>query len=161
MSLIKREPRTAWPLETMWSQEVVDTTFGDIFRNFFSAEGFFDRLAEGGNPVMRLEEFIDGDTCVIRAELPGIDPERDVDLSVADGVLHLSAEREERTEEDRPEGYRSEFRYGRLMRDIRLPEGTSEADVTASYKDGILEVRVPAPKEPVPATPKKIPVARG
>jgi HSP20 family protein len=161
MSLIKRESRTAWPLETMWSQDLVDTAFRDIFRNFFGAEGFLDRAAGGGSPMMRLEEFIDGDTCVIRAELPGIDPEKDVDIHVADGILHLSAERQERSEDERPDGYRSEFRYGKLMRDIKLPKGTTEADVSASYKDGILEVRVPAPKEAVAATPTKIPVARG
>lgn len=161
MSLIKREPRTVWPLETMWSQDLVDTAFRDMFGNFFGAEGFLDRVADVGRPMMRLEEFIDGDACVIRAELPGIDPEKDVEITVADRILTLSAEREERSEDDRPDGYRSEFHYGRLVRHIRLPEGTTEADVTASYKDGILEVRVPAPKEAVAAVPKKIPVARG
>ncbi|WP_395657238.1 Hsp20/alpha crystallin family protein [Nocardioides sp.] len=161
MSLIKREPRTAWPLETMWSQDVVDTAFRDIFRNFFGVEGLLDRVADVAGPVMRLEEFIDGDSCVIRAELPGLDPEKDVEITVADGMLHLSAEREERTEDERPDGYHSEFRYGRLVRHVRLPEGTTEADVTASYKDGILEVRTPAPGKAVPVEPRKIPVARG
>jgi HSP20 family protein len=95
------------------------------------------------------EEGVEDDTCVIRAELPGVDPDKDVEISVADGILHLHAEREERTEEELPSGYRSEFHYGSLERSIRLPEGVTEADIKASYKDGILEVRVPAPK---PAT---------
>lgn len=159
MSLIKREHRTAgWPLETMWSQDLVDTAFGDMFRNFFSGEGILGRVQ--GTHAMRLEEFLEGDTCVIRAELPGIDPEKDVDISVADGILYLRAEREERSEEKRPDGYRSEFHYGRLARSIRLPEGATEADVTASYKDGILEVRVPAPKALAAPTSSKIPIAR-
>jgi len=159
MSLIKRERHLGWPLETVWSQDLVDTAFGDMFRNFFGGEGVLDR-AQGAH-ALRLEEFLEDDTCVIRAELPGIDPEKDVDISIADGVLHLRAEREERSEEKRPDGYRSEFHYGLLARSIRLPEGATEADVTASYKDGILEVRVPAPKPAVEPTPTKIPVARG
>jgi HSP20 family protein len=160
MSLIKRERRSAWPLETVWSQDLVDNAFRDMFRNFFGGESILERVTEGGAHLMRLEEFIDGDTCVIRAELPGIDPEKDVEISVSDGVLHVSATREERSEEERPDGYRSEFHYGRLARNIRLPEGATEADVTATYKDGILEVRVPAPKEAVTPTAKKIPIAR-
>ena len=68
--------------------------------------------------------------------------------------------REERTEDKRPEGYRSEFHYGSLTRSIRLPEGATEADVKATYKDGILEVRVPAPKPAAPATGTKIPISR-
>jgi HSP20 family protein len=161
MSIIKREPSSAWPVENMWGQDVIDAVFRDIFRTFRGTEGILDRLTEGGTPLMRLEEFVDGDECVIRAELPDVDPEKDVDISISDGVLHLSAERRERSEEERPDGYRSEFRYGRLTRHVLLPEGTSEGDVTASYKDGILEVRVPAPHEAVAAEPRKIPVARG
>jgi len=159
MSLIKKERHPGWPLETLWSQDVVDSAFGDMFRNFFSSEGVLERVQ--GAHVMRLEEFLEDDTCVIRAELPGIDPEKDVEITVADGILHLRAEREERSEEKRPDGYRTEFHYGRLARSIRLPEGASEADVTASYKDGILEVRVPAPKPKAIPMKAKIPIARG
>lgn len=160
MSLIRREHRAAWPLETVWSQDLIDSAFGDMLRNFMGGESILDRFSEGGTHLMKLEEFLEDDTCVIRAELPGIDPEKDVELSVSDGVLHLRAQREERTEEDRPDGYRSEFRYGRLARSIRLPQGSSEADVTATYKDGILEVRVPAPREVAPPAATKIPIER-
>jgi HSP20 family protein len=154
---MRRKTSGDWPLETLWSQDLVDGMFGDMLRNFFTGE----RMFEGGSHPMRVEEYVEGDTCVIRAELPGIDPEKDVEISVADGVLHIRAEREERTEEERPHGFRSEFHYGSLARSIRLPEGASEADVHASYKDGILEVRVPAPKESVASTPKKVPITRG
>lgn len=159
MSLIKRDRDPAWPLETVWSQDLVDTAFGDMFRNFFSGTGILERAQD--SHVMRLEEYLEDDTCVIRAELPGIDPEKDVEISVADGIMHLRAEREERSEEKQPDGYRSEFHYGRLARSIRLPEGASEADVTATYKDGILEVRVPAPKAAAAPTETKIPITRG
>ena len=160
MSLMKRERHPGWPLETVWNQDLVDTAFRDMLHNFFGGSGVFDRVVEGATHMMRIEEFVEGETCVMRAELPGMDPRKDVEITVADGVLHLSAKREERTEEERPDGYRSEFRYGHLTRDLRLPEGATEADVTATYKDGILEVRVPAPKPPEPEPPKKIEISR-
>jgi HSP20 family protein len=159
MSLIKREHRSTWP-ETAWSQDVVDTTFGDMLRSFFGSEALFHTVA-GDSHLMRLEEYVDDDTFVIRAELPGIDPEKDVEISVGNGVLRLRAEREERSEQKRPDEYRSEFRYGRLGRNIRLPEGVDESQVTARYQDGILEVRVPLPKPAATEAPKKIEVARG
>jgi HSP20 family protein len=142
MSLVKRE--NAWPLDLVLTEDRVDKVFRDMFRGFFG-EGWGDWPAD--TKPMKVEEFVEDGTCVIRAELPGIDPDKDVDLTVADGVLHLTATREERSEEERPEGYRTEFHYGSLRRSIRLPEGASADDITASYADGILEVRVPAPKE--------------
>jgi HSP20 family protein len=138
----------------------VDGAFRDFLRSFFGAEGILDRLPDPATHLVRVEEFLDGDTCVIRAELPGLDPNKDIELSVRDGVLHLSAERKEHTEEERPDGFRSEFHYGRMSRNVRLPEGASEADVTATYKDGILEVRLPAPQETPAPVSTKIPVTR-
>jgi HSP20 family protein len=146
MSLIKRP----WLLEPMWNDERIDRVFRDMFRDFFTGGS----LAESG--FLRLEEYIDGDTCVIRAEMPGIDPEKDVEITVQDGVLHIEAHREEHKEEDKPGGYRSEFHYGHFARDIRLPEGATETDVKASYKDGILEIRVPIGREAKPAA--KVPI---
>jgi HSP20 family protein len=160
MSLTSRERRLAWPRETFWSHEVADGAFRGFLRDFFGAEGTLDRLSDPATHLVRVEEFLDGDTCVIRAELPGLDPNKDIELSVRDGVLHLSAERKEHTEEERPDGFRSEFHYGRMSRSVRLPEGASEADVTATYKDGILEVRLPAPVETPALTTTKIPVTR-
>jgi HSP20 family protein len=120
---------------------------------------FFDSDWEGGN-FLRVEQFRDGDTLVIRAEAPGIDPEKDVDLQIVNGVLHIRAERQERSEQKDKSVYRSEFRYGAFVRDIPLPDGVKEDDIKATYNDGILEVRVPLPKGKQAAA-KKISVNRG
>ena len=96
--------------------------------------------------LIRVEEFRDDGTLVIRADLPGIDPEKDVELTVAGGMLRIEAERRE--EEKREEkGYvRQELRYGAVSRSLPLPEGVTAADITATYKAGVLEVRIPEPK---------------
>lgn len=107
--------------------------------------------------LIRVEEFREDGTLVIRADLPGIDPGKDVELTVSGGMLHIEAERQE--EEKREEkGYvRKELRYGSLSRSLPLPEGVTEADVTAAYKDGVLEIRIPEPKhEPA----KKIAISK-
>lgn len=122
----------------------------DLWRRFFEPEFM------GG--WMRVEEFVDGDALVVRAELPGLDPDKDVELTISDGVLHVRAEREERSEHKGKEGYRTEFRYGSLQRSIPLPAGTKDEDVKASYHDGILEVRVPVGEAKVTAT--KVAISR-
>ncbi|MEZ5095050.1 MAG: Hsp20/alpha crystallin family protein [Nocardioides sp.] len=160
MSVMNRERRGLWPWESLWTQDLVEGTFRDMLRGWFTGEHRLDQLFEGGMHLMRIEEFVEDDTCVIRAELPGIDPDKDVDIRVVDGALHLKAERQETTEEDRPDGYRSEFHYGSLIRNIRRPEGATEADVSATYTDGILEVRIPMPAPHEPDEGTKIPVSR-
>jgi HSP20 family protein len=89
--------------------------------------------------AMRIEDYIDDDKYVIRAELPGIDPSRDVEISLSRGILTIRAEREERRERRR----HSEFRYGTYERHIRLPDHVREEDITAAYDQGILTVTVP------------------
>jgi HSP20 family protein len=144
----------AWPALPSWPEERIDRMFRDMFRDFFAGRVMLDRYVEAATHAMHIEEFIEDGTCVIRAELPGIDPDKGIEITVSDGVLHLSAKREEREEEERPSGYRSEFRYGSFERSIRLPEGATESDVKASYKDGILEVRIAVPKTEAPALTK-------
>jgi len=90
--------------------------------------------------VFRLEESIRDDRYVIRAELPGLDPENDIEVTVDGRTLTIRAERRQR--DNGP--YRSEFRYGSLARAVRLPARVDPADVTARYDKGVLEVSVPA-----------------
>src|ERR687897_1460401 len=77
---------------------------------------------------LRVEEYIDEGTLVVRAELPDIDPDQDVELVVSNGVLRIRARREEKTEKKDKGGYRSEFRYGSFVRNVPLPEGAKEGD---------------------------------
>ena len=90
--------------------------------------------------VFRLEESVQDDRYVIRADLPGLDPENDIDVTVDGRILTIRAERRQQDKGS----YRSEFRYGSLTRAVRLPAGVDPADVTARYDKGVLEVSVPA-----------------
>ena len=136
MSLVRRD----WP-------EVPD-----VIRRWFETD------VEKG--WLRVEEFVDEGALVVRVEVPGIDPEKDVEITVADGVLTIRAERKEISENRGKQSYRSELRYGSFERRVPLPAGATEDDVSATYQDGMLEVRVPLGEVPVPE-PKRIPVTRG
>ncbi|MET9070385.1 Hsp20/alpha crystallin family protein [Streptosporangium sandarakinum] len=93
---------------------------------------------------IRFEDYMHGDRYVLRAELPGIEPE-DIEIDVNNGVLTVHAER--RIEEK--ERHRTEFRYGSFTRSIALPPTADEKDVEAVYDKGVLEIslKLSAPEE--------------
>lgn len=93
--------------------------------------------------TMKLEEQLTDDAFVVRAELPGIDPDKDVDVWIADGMLHVKAERTMEHEEHDEGSFRSEFSYGSFHRAVSLPHDVATDEVKATYKDGVLEVRLP------------------
>lgn len=107
---------------------------------------------------IRVDEYREGDRLVVRAELPGIDPEKDVDITVSDRTLHIEAERREEEDTDKKGFLRHELRYGHYSRLLPLPEGVTESDVSATYTDGILEISV---KVPAGTEPTRIPVTKG
>jgi HSP20 family protein len=109
--------------------------------------------------TIKVEEFTDGNQLVVRAELPGVDPDRDVQVSIVDGALCIRAERRQENTVEERHMRRSELRYGSFSRTIALPPGTKEIDIQASYKDGLLEVR--APIEDRETTSSPIPIKRG
>lgn len=108
---------------------------------------------------IKVEEFEEDGKLVVRAEMPGIDPDKDVELTVSDHTLRLRAERRTETKTEDKKGYRSEFRYGSFARAVPLPTAATEADVKATYADGILEVRIPI--DTTEAEAKKIAITRG
>jgi HSP20 family protein len=108
---------------------------------------------------MRVEEFAEGGTFIVRVDLPGIDPEKDVEISLVGDMLHIDAERREEEKTEERDYVRREIHYGSFHRELPVPKGTLEADIQASYKDGMLEVRAPMTKGEVEAA-KKIPVTK-
>lgn len=107
--------------------------------------------------MLRVEEFEEKDTLVVRAEMPGIDPDKDVQIQLRDHCLEIRAERKQEETFEEKGVRRSEFRYGSFFRMLTMPANAKESDVHATYKDGILEIRVPLEHEPEPV-PKAIPV---
>ncbi|WP_395298232.1 Hsp20/alpha crystallin family protein [Kitasatospora hibisci] len=114
-----------------------------------------DLRMPAGEHVIRIEESEADGVYQLRAELPGVDPDKDIAISVDDGVLTVQAERTE----EKKRKQRSEFRYGSFTRSVRLPVGVRDEDVTAAYDHGVLTVR--APMGGVGKPPRTIEITRG
>lgn len=124
--------------------DLADWFEGFPFAGPLSSEGRF----------IRIEESEEEGAYLVRAELPGIDVDRDVEITLDRGVLTISAQRAE----EKKEKQRSEFRYGSFSRSITLPEGAREEDISATYDKGILTVKVPLAEGST--APRRIEVAR-
>jgi len=96
--------------------------------------------------LIRLEDEMVAGHYLLRAELPGIDPDTDVDITVRDGQLTIKAQR---TEKNETKG-RSEFSYGSFMRSVTLPPGAKDEEIKATYDKGILTVDVAVPEQAAP-----------
>ena len=112
--------------------------FGELM-DWIDAGAPFAPKAFGLTPYVRIEDYVEGDTYVVRAEMPGIDPDKDVTVTVDEDRLTISGERREE-EKDKN---RRELHYGSFTRTVTLPPGARADAITASYTDGVLEVRVP------------------
>jgi HSP20 family protein len=86
---------------------------------------------------------------VYALDLPGI-PEDEISVELDEGALTISAERERTQEESDERFYRFERRFGAFSRTFGVPQGVTDSDITADYKDGVLEVHVKKPEQPKP-----------
>jgi HSP20 family protein len=140
---------------TRWDPFRELTTLRDEVNRMFSRS-----LSEGGGRPAGtwsppIDVFDTADAIVLKAELPGLKPE-DVEVEVDEGVLSIRGERRftEQVEEGRY--HRLERAYGQFARSLSLPTGVRSEDITATFTDGVLEVRVPKADE---VRPRKIAVA--
>ena len=113
-----------------------DEVFGNLARTGARQQG--DQPTRWAPALDVLQE--DGDI-VVRAELPGMKQE-DVDITFHNGVLTISGERKAEEQKEASGYYVRERRYGTFRRSMTLPQGTDESKISASFEDGVLEVRV-------------------
>ncbi len=128
-------------------------SMADVLDWFESSTGLGLR-GLGLSSYVRVEDYTEDGTYVLRAEMPGIDPDKDVSLTIENDVLTIQGERHE---EEKDKNHH-EFHYGSFTRRIPLPHTVRADDVTATYTDGVLEVRVPVKADEEPVT--TIPVRR-
>ncbi len=128
-------------------QREIDRLFDDFAPTFATSHATAEVKCK-----MDLAETKDG--LELTVELPGLE-EKDVEVTVSDGVLTVSGEKKFETEE-KDKTYRFVERgYGAFARSVALPEGAKAEDIKASMSKGVLKVTVPTPVKP---EPKKIEV---
>lgn len=90
--------------------------------------------------------FEDKDDVVVKAELPGIEKDN-IEVNVTDHILTIKGEKKKEEEIKEENYYRAERSYGTFVRSLELPKDVQSDKVKASFKDGILEVRMPKTEE--------------
>jgi HSP20 family protein len=133
----------------------MDIVKWDPFRDMVSIRDDIDRLFEGflgrvpikrpwgetaWAPLVDIEET--KDDVMVRAEIPGLEKE-DIKISLSGDRLHITGERTKEKEEKGKTYHRIEMSYGRFERVLALPTEVDASKTKASYKDGILEIRLP------------------
>jgi HSP20 family protein len=128
--------------------------FDDLFERFFQDAGFTGGdLAQAVAPRVDVKE--SDDEVVVEADLPGVE-EKNIEVSLHDGLLTVKAERQESAETKAEEGWhRRERVYRSYHRVIPMPAVVDPEKVQASYKAGVLRVQLPKAAE---ARPRKIEV---
>jgi len=122
----------------------------------------FGMLREGNGQADRgwvpaLDVWETDDAYVYAFDLPGI-PEEKISVEFEDGMLTVSAERERTDQAEGDKFYRYERRFGSFQRTLGLPQGVKDSDISASYANGVLELRVATPEE---VKPRKIQIGLG
>jgi HSP20 family protein len=97
----------------------------------------------------RIDVYETGDAFVVKADVPGVKAE-DIDLSILGDVLTIRGERKHEAEVKTEKTYRVERAHGAFSREILLPAGVDSEAIRATYRDGLLEVRLPKRPEAKP-----------
>ncbi|HKD69329.1 MAG TPA: Hsp20/alpha crystallin family protein [Candidatus Binataceae bacterium] len=126
--------------------------FDELFDRFLGRGKRSTR--ETGSVEPAIDSYIEGDKMVVRADLPGIDP-KNVEITVTGDSLTIKGSREEEREEKERNFVFKEVNYGSFQRTVKLPQGVKAEDFKASYKNGVLELTAPAPKE---MSSRKVPI---
>jgi HSP20 family protein len=119
----------------------------EVDRLFDAFFGQSDRTGRRWVPAMDLVEA--GDHFVLKADLPGLKDE-DVKIEVQDGTLTISGERKAEHEASESGWYRIERSFGTFSRSLTLPEHVDASAISASFHDGVLDLRIPKPEERKP-----------
>jgi HSP20 family protein len=155
-ALQRRQQQAAWasnPFEMMdrLAEEMFGRMFGDFMgprRSWLGRNQFRSMQGQSqqgqGLWAPRVEAFQKGDRFIIHAELPGLKKD-DVQVEVTDDQVIIQGERREKQQEEREGYYHSEVDYGQFYRQIPLPEGVIADNAQANFRDGVLEISMPAP----------------
>jgi len=115
----------------------------------------FEDLEEGGEALVpAIESYVKNGNLVVRADVPGMEP-KDIEVTLLDNVLTIKGERKSEKEVKKEDYLRREVSYGSFERRMTLPAGAGVENIKASFKNGVVEVTIPMPKE---VTAKKIPL---
>ena len=145
--VVKAEPgRAVSPFEDM------EKRFEEFFKRPFSMFGpsWMPRMKfpEMGVISPEMDIFEDGNDVVVKAEMPGLKKE-DIEVNLTDDTVTVSGEKKKEEKVEKKDYYRIERSYGSFSRSFRLPKEVQSDKAKATFKDGVLEIRVPKTAEAI------------
>jgi HSP20 family protein len=132
---------TGWERDT---DRMLENFFGRRTRPWWPERWFREDELEVRPPIV--DVFEEKDDIVVKAELPGMEKD-DIEVSLTDHILTLKGEKRKEEEVKKENYYRAERSYGSFLRTLELPTDVRADKVKASFKNGILEVRMPKTEE--------------
>ncbi len=135
-SLVTSRPANDDPFVRLWNE--VDRLFSEVFRTAFSD------WPQRQTYTLPIEIVETADAFELAAELPGVKPE-DVTIELRGDLLTIRGEKKAEREESGATWHVSERRFGSFARSLRLPFAVEAEQIEASFKNGVLVVKVPKP----------------
>jgi len=145
-------------MDRLFDEFLTDWRMPSIPRGMAEWEAFGGSLLGKGAVDVRFDVSETDDAIALTAELPGID-EKDVELTLSDGMLTVKGEKKAETEKKEKDYYLSERRYGSFLRSMRVPESVDEGNIKATFEKGVLKVAMPKRAE-AKAKKKKIAISK-
>jgi HSP20 family protein len=135
-----------------WRFSDVERMFEDWFENFASRP--FPRLWRPGFARLRsmsleapaLDIYEQKDDLIVKAEIPGLTKD-EIDITIEGNTLTIKGEKKKEEEVKEEDYYRCERTYGAFFRSVELPMAVQTDKVNASFKNGVLEIRLPKTEE--------------
>lgn len=147
---VQTQSKSAAPVDRWWPLDSLRSEIDRVFSEFGSPSIFDNALARlpaafsRGIPAVDLVET--EKAFELSAELPGVDA-KDVDVTLADGILTIKGEKSEAKEEKDKGYYLSERRYGSFQRSLELPRGVDSEKIEANFSNGVLKLILPKTPE--------------
>ena len=138
--VIKKEPEALSPFGEM------ERYFDEIFHQPFQLFGrpMWPRVQFENQEVISptVDIFEEGKEVVVKAEIPGLKKD-DINIDISENRMTISGEKKQEKKVDRKDYHRIECSYGSFCRSFRLPDTVNSDKAKASFKDGVLEIRMP------------------
>jgi HSP20 family protein len=153
MSLVKRNG----PLfPKLLLNDFFDTNTLDV-PAMFDIDGNFSRFGLSAKiPSVNITE--NNENYSIQLAAPGLE-KKDFKIEVENGMLTISSQKEEQTDQEKDNYRRREFSYQSFSRSFQLPENSVSDKIEAQYQDGILKLTLPKKEITLPAPKKEIAIA--
>jgi HSP20 family protein len=133
---------------TRWQREM-ERMFDDFFGRRWEPFRVARWLPSGvgvSPPSVELDVYEEKEEIVAKAEVPGLEKE-DIEVSIADSTLTIKGEKKKEEEVKEEDYYRLELSYGSFVRSVELPREVQTDKVKATFKNGVLEIRMPKSEE--------------